>query len=373
MNLENLNIFNILIISGAIHGIIFSFILFLQKKQILKHTYFLALTVLFLSLSNLQYWLIDTLIVNSKITLLLTTIPWQWLIMPVFYLYVFNFVKQKKAKTKLKLLLVLPFLIVLSLNLILQINFNTNVSQKISIHAITNQIFNFLSIIYNVIIIIFTLKMIKSYEKSNIIVKSKVYPETLWLKRLLNIGLLICSVWLITIIFSILNENYKNQIFYPLWICISFLIYWIGYIGLAKSKLLIERKKLKANKKRETKIKKTINTNSTFNKIETKIITEQLYLNPNLNLSLLSNLLGLSEGYISQQINTNSEINFNDYINKLRINNAKETLTNKDFNNYTIESIGLESGFNSKSSFYAAFKKFTNQTPVQYKKDVRNL
>ncbi|WP_292943769.1 helix-turn-helix domain-containing protein [Olleya sp. UBA1516] len=215
--------------------------------------------------------------------------------------------------------------------------------------------------------------MIKSYEKSNIIVKSKVYPETLWLKRLLNIGLLICSVWLITIIFSILNENYKNQIFYPMWICISFLIYWIGYIGLAKSKLLIERKKLKANKKRETKIKKSINSNSTFNKIETKIITEQLYLNPNLNLSLLSNLLGLSEGYISQQINTNSEINFNDYINKLRINNAKETLTNKDFNNYTIESIGLESGFNSKSSFYAAFKKFTNQTPVQYKKDVRNL
>ena len=215
--------------------------------------------------------------------------------------------------------------------------------------------------------------MIKSYEESNIIEKSKVYPETLWLKRLLKIGLLICLVWLITIIFSILNKNNTNHIFYPMWICISFLIYWIGYIGLAKSKLLIERKKLKANKKRETKINKPINSSSTFNKIETKIITEQLYLNPNLNLSLLSNLLGLSEGYISQQINTNSEINFNDYINKLRINNAKETLANKDFNNYTIESIGLESGFNSKSSFYAAFKKFTNQTPVQFKKDVRNL
>jgi len=42
MNLENLNIFNIIIISGVIHGIIFSFILFLQKKQILKHTYFFS-------------------------------------------------------------------------------------------------------------------------------------------------------------------------------------------------------------------------------------------------------------------------------------------------------------------------------------------
>ena len=53
--------------------------------------------------------------------------------------------------------------------------------------------------------------------------------------------------------------------------------------------------------------------------------------------------------------------------------NAKEHLSNKEFDNYTIVAIGLESGFNSKSSFYTAFKKFTNKTPVQYKKDVRNL
>ena len=82
--------------------------------------------------------------------------------------------------------------------------------------------------------------------------------------------------------------------------------------------------------------------------------------------------MDLSEGYISQLLNQNSEKNFNDYINELRVEDAKSMLTNSEYDQYTIVSIGLESGFNSKSSFYSAFKKFTDQTPNQFKKGVRN-
>nr|WP_298556261.1 helix-turn-helix domain-containing protein [uncultured Algibacter sp.] len=88
---------------------------------------------------------------------------------------------------------------------------------------------------------------------------------------------------------------------------------------------------------------------------------------------MLSKELNLSEGYISQLINKNSNLNFNDYINSLRITDAKNMLVDSEYNNYTILAIGLESGFNSKSSFYTAFKKFTGKTPVEYKKSVRNL
>ena len=41
----------------------------------------------------------------------------------------------------------------------------------------------------------------------------------------------------------------------------------------------------------------------------------------------------------------------------------------KEYVDYTIVSIGLESGFNSKSTFYSAFKKFTNLSPTQFKKE----
>jgi len=107
MNLENLNLnaFNILIISGVIHGIIFSFYVFFQNKKIKKSTVYLALTVLFLSISNLQYWLIDTSITNQYIFLKYIFIPWHWLVLPMFYLYVYKLThKSKIALTKNALL-----------------------------------------------------------------------------------------------------------------------------------------------------------------------------------------------------------------------------------------------------------------------------
>lgn len=87
---------------------------------------------------------------------------------------------------------------------------------------------------------------------------------------------------------------------------------------------------------------------------------------------MLSKILNLSQGYISQTLNSNSQLNFNEYVNSLRIDDAKHMLKSTDFDNYTIVAIGLECGFNSKSSFYSAFKKFTNKTPSEFKKNVRN-
>ena len=83
--------------------------------------------------------------------------------------------------------------------------------------------------------------------------------------------------------------------------------------------------------------------------------------------------MNLSEGYISQLISKNSDFNFNDYVNKHRIEESKKMLNDENYKDYTITAIGLESGFNSKSSFYSAFKKFTNKTPTEYIKDVRNM
>jgi len=57
-----------------------------------------------------------------------------------------------------------------------------------------------------------------------------------------------------------------------------------------------------------------------------------------------------------------------DFMNEHRINLAKHLLRNHAYQQYTITSIGLESGFNSRSAFYHTFKKHTGVTPSAYQK-----
>jgi AraC-like DNA-binding protein len=100
-----------------------------------------------------------------------------------------------------------------------------------------------------------------------------------------------------------------------------------------------------------------------------KVFIEDLqkpYLNPKLSLGEVAEILNTSSRRLSQVINEKTGMNFNDYINSLRVQEAKQLLIGDDMEKLTIETIALKSGFNSKSPFYAAFKKHTGQTPRQF-------
>jgi len=56
------------------------------------------------------------------------------------------------------------------------------------------------------------------------------------------------------------------------------------------------------------------------------------------------------------------------FFNQYRVEAAKELLLKPDLEHYSITSIGYQAGFNSKSTFYTAFKKFTNTTPGKFRK-----
>ena len=66
------------------------------------------------------------------------------------------------------------------------------------------------------------------------------------------------------------------------------------------------------------------------------------------------------------------DTSFTNYVHSFRIKEAKTYLSNPEFSSYTMVSIGLEAGFNSRSAFFDVFKKETGKTPLQYKKDQLN-
>lgn len=108
--------------------------------------------------------------------------------------------------------------------------------------------------------------------------------------------------------------------------------------------------------------------NQYFKELEALMTLKKLYRNPCLNLGQVADMLDISACYLSSMINSILNKSFLDFINAYRISDVKRHLNSEAYAHYTIVSIGLEAGFNSKSAFYSAFKKHTGLTPVQYKK-----
>ncbi len=93
------------------------------------------------------------------------------------------------------------------------------------------------------------------------------------------------------------------------------------------------------------------------------------FLDNKLTLTRLADQMGISSNYLSQVINEQAGKNFFDYVNGYRVEVAKQHLLDPNKQTLGILGIAHESGFNSKTAFYTAFKKHTGMTPSQYKKE----
>uniref|UniRef100_UPI003B3AF5F4 helix-turn-helix domain-containing protein n=1 Tax=Spirosoma sp. TaxID=1899569 RepID=UPI003B3AF5F4 len=96
-----------------------------------------------------------------------------------------------------------------------------------------------------------------------------------------------------------------------------------------------------------------------------KVMTEKsAYKNPDLKLHELSREIQISGHQLSALLNEHLGKNFTTYVNEFRIAEACKLMTTNP--NFTLEAIGYEVGFNSKSTFFAAFKKIKGVTPSSY-------
>lgn len=91
---------------------------------------------------------------------------------------------------------------------------------------------------------------------------------------------------------------------------------------------------------------------------------EHVYLNPRLRLSELAMLLGTNRTYLSQYFNQNCESTFYDFVNDYRIHRAKLLLHSTDD---TLETIAMNSGFNSLSTFRRAFVQREGMSPIEFR------
>jgi AraC-like DNA-binding protein len=103
-----------------------------------------------------------------------------------------------------------------------------------------------------------------------------------------------------------------------------------------------------------------------LDKLNKLMAAEQYYLESDLSLQALAERLKISPHHLSQILNGKLARNFYDYINELRVAHAKQALLRMP--HQAIIVIAFESGYNSKNSFYNAFKRHTGMTPSDYRR-----
>ena len=101
-------------------------------------------------------------------------------------------------------------------------------------------------------------------------------------------------------------------------------------------------------------------------RIETAMQNAELYLDPNLSLRKLSTHVRATPNAVSQTLNERLKTTFFDYIARWRIKAAQQRMMNSDD---SILQIAYGVGFNSRSTFYKAFKQETGMTPKAFREN----
>ncbi len=117
------------------------------------------------------------------------------------------------------------------------------------------------------------------------------------------------------------------------------------------------------------KYSKSLLTNEIKMEIQSRLLEffsrKRPYLNPELNMTMLSDQLKVPKHQLTEVLNSVIGKNFFQFVNEYRVDAVKKMLVKNP--GYSIEAIGYECGFNSKSSFFTVFKNITGVTPMQYK------
>jgi AraC-like DNA-binding protein len=105
-----------------------------------------------------------------------------------------------------------------------------------------------------------------------------------------------------------------------------------------------------------------------YDQVKDLMRIKKLYMDEDLTLFNLAMIMQIHPNHLSQVINMNEQRNFFDFINYYRVEAVKENIVSKRHVNKTLLGIALECGFSSKAAFNRAFKKFTGQTPSEFKR-----
>jgi AraC-like DNA-binding protein len=365
---------------AAVQGFLLSLLLFLKKQNIYANR-ILAAAVLCISIDLVSNYLTAVKFYEKYPSTFGATVAFPFLYGPLFYFYALILIKRKE-RFELKFLLhflpaivlhlyLIPFYFLNSQEKMIQINIFLHAGEPVT------YIFGLLSPVSGFIYTVLTFKVINKFNDNlkthySNIDKIKVN----WLRYIIICGLF---VWIVVALSPFIRVllGHAAEGFRPIYLAVSIMVYAIGYGALIQPEVFTNEpiiNEIEIINKSKNKYEKSNLTNNDIERIKQSLINimqeRKLYLNSELNLSQISDELEITNHNLSEVLNKAFGKNFYDFINSYRVDEVKERLKNPGFSNYSLLAIAFESGFSSKSSFNSIFKKYTNTTPSEYRKQL---
>lgn len=177
-----------------------------------------------------------------------------------------------------------------------------------------------------------------------------------------------------------LTISQKNRIINIMILVTIIIILLLGVIlyqyrqkSLAYKKLVEENIKNALTPPQTLKIQPNDSSDDTllniYNKLEGLMRNEKIYLDKSLRLEPTAEQLNTNRTYLSNALKEYANKSFNNYINEYRIYEAKLQLISTEFDHFSIEGIGNNVGFQSKTTFNNVFKDLTGVTPSFFRKN----
>jgi len=208
----------------------------------------------------------------------------------------------------------------------------------------------------------------KQLKISHKVLTNNILIDISWLKMfvLMNIGFILISA---PLCFYLANER-ANIIIGQLGMDIQFLYIFFKSVWQTEIFISDEEVVFSTNKDPNLIIDELLAED--YLKVLLRYMNEcKPYLKEDCNIQTVSEKIGISVHHLSNILNQRFEKSFPDFINEQRINEAKRILSSYHLGKITIEAIGTECGFGSKSSFNKTFKKHTNLTPTEFRQGLK--
>jgi AraC-like DNA-binding protein len=385
--------FQIFLIGSLFSALLTIYILIIKKDALKSYSdYLLSIFIIFLSWNVLIYLLLYYALIIEVPYLIKTAAPLAFLVPPLGYLYTRAVLYNEKKIKALDWLHFLPFIIV-TLNYLSYFFMPINEKRKLVIDIINNldllyknnsgfitETNLFLLRIFQLSIYIYfqwrlILKFKRVYKVEQI--EKQIKDILKWLKIFAWCCTANLFAWLSLMILVILNISIFNNwgfinLIPLLFIVTGFFVicsYLLTHPYILNGLPFVKYKPIESNlveNKSSQILYISENFDAEIQKINEYFENEKPYLNKNLSIIQVAVALNIPIRELSYILNNHYHFRFTDFVNDYRIKYIINKINESYLVEFTIESIGLEAGFSSKSGFYKSFKKLYKTTPSEY-------